>query len=410
MANRNVADDASNPNKATIVDNDAFLMRDSESNPNSLKEVLWSLIKSTIAAATMTLTNKTLTTPTIGSFVNATHNHEAAAGGGTLDEDALALTDVTTNNSSTTKHGLLKKLSNVSTEFMNGQGNWATPASSGITSGPQAFTDNFKLSVTVASNNITVAVKTIAGSDPSAGDPVKVRIGDTYRSITAALSVTKNAGTNWFNSGAAELATQEIDYFVYLGYNATDGVVIGFARIPFAHRYDDFSATTTNEKYCAISTITTAAAGDYYENVGRFAATLSAGAGYTWTVPTFTARNLIARPIYTTRNLTWNPTVTAGSGTPTTVGETATYFFDGQQLFLRGHMLVTDKGTAAGSMKLTPPFTVPDAVGFGQEVAVTGVGGAVVSSGNILFITKYDATSPWTNTWDWYFQHHAYVA
>ena len=40
---------------------------------------------------TQTLTNKTLTTPTIASFVNATHNHQAAAGGGTLDH-GLALT------------------------------------------------------------------------------------------------------------------------------------------------------------------------------------------------------------------------------------------------------------------------------------------------------------------------------
>lgn len=41
-----------------------------------------------LLAATQTLTNKTLTTPTIGSFVNATHNHQAAAGGGTLDHGA----------------------------------------------------------------------------------------------------------------------------------------------------------------------------------------------------------------------------------------------------------------------------------------------------------------------------------
>jgi hypothetical protein len=35
--------------------------------------------------STDTLQNKTLTTPTIASFVNATHNHQNAAGGGTLD-------------------------------------------------------------------------------------------------------------------------------------------------------------------------------------------------------------------------------------------------------------------------------------------------------------------------------------
>lgn len=39
--------------------------------------------------ATQTLSSKTLTTPTIGSFANATHNHEAAAGGGTIAVAAL---------------------------------------------------------------------------------------------------------------------------------------------------------------------------------------------------------------------------------------------------------------------------------------------------------------------------------
>ena len=39
-----------------------------------------------------TLTNKTLTTPTIASFTNATHNHQAAVGGGTLNS-TLALSD-----------------------------------------------------------------------------------------------------------------------------------------------------------------------------------------------------------------------------------------------------------------------------------------------------------------------------
>lgn len=40
-------------------------------------------------ATTDTLTNKTLTTPTIGDFSNSTHNHENAAGGGTIDREAL---------------------------------------------------------------------------------------------------------------------------------------------------------------------------------------------------------------------------------------------------------------------------------------------------------------------------------
>lgn len=190
---------------------------------------------------------------------------------------------------------------------------------------PEGFILNGKIAVSVATNDLTVAIKGMDGNDPSATNPVLCRIGDTVRSITSALSVTKNDGTNWFNAGGTELATKEIDYFVYLGYNATDGVVIGFARIPYATQYDSFSTTTTDEKYCAISTITTASATDYYEVIGRFCATLSAGAGYTWTVPSFTSKNLIQHHVYETRWLAWTPTRTF-TGTEGTGGTTRGFY------------------------------------------------------------------------------------
>lgn len=219
---------------------------------------------------------------------------------------------------------------------------------------PQGFLINGKISVTDTGSGLTVAIKTLAGTDPSATDPVYCRIGDTIRTISAALSVTKADGTNWCNAGSSELATKEIDYFVYLGYNATDGVVIGFSRYPGANSYDDFSATTTNEKYCAISTITNAAATDYYEVVGRFAATLSAGAGYTWSVPTYTAKNLIQRPIYETRVLTWLPTYTGWSSN-TATGE---YQVIGRNVFIKSWTPTgtSNAATATGSL----PFTSAD--------------------------------------------------
>lgn len=222
---------------------------------------------------------------------------------------------------------------------------------------PQGFLQNGKISVTDAAG-ITVAIKTLAGTDPSATDPVYVRIGDTVRTISAALSVAKADGTNWCNAGSAELATKEIDYFVYLGYNATDGVVIGFSRIPSANQYSDFSTTTTNEKYCAISTITTAASTDYYEVIGRFAATLSAGAGYTWSVPTYTAINLIQRPIYETRRLTWLPTYTGFSSAPTAI---IPYKIRLNMLYV----IINSQGT---SNSATFEFTLP----FNVAVAITG--------------------------------------
>src|SRR5687767_15451136 len=58
---------------------------------------------------------------------------------------------------------------------------------------PEGYMVNGKISVTVASNNITVAIKTKSGGNPSTTDPVSVWINGTFRRITAALSVTKNA-------------------------------------------------------------------------------------------------------------------------------------------------------------------------------------------------------------------------
>ncbi len=188
---------------------------------------------------------------------------------------------------------------------------------------PRGFLINGKIVPSVVSNNLTVAIKTLAGNDPSVIEPVYIRIGDTIRSITAALSGTWNAGTNYCNSGGAELATKEIDRFVYLGWNATDSrVMIGISRIPYGTRLDDFFyLTTTNEKSILLDNSANTAVSDEFENIGRFAATLSGGASYNWSIPTFTAANLIQRPVYETRWLSWAPVLTGFAPTPTaTVG------------------------------------------------------------------------------------------
>jgi hypothetical protein len=273
-----------------------------------------------------------------------------------------------------------------------------------IFNSPQGFLLNGKIcSVSRYFNNLTVAIKTLAGTDPSATDPVYCRIGDTVRAITSALSVTKNAGTNWCNAGSAELATKEIDYFVYLGYNATDGVVIGFSRIPHACSYDDFSATTTNEKYCAISTITTASATDYYENIGRFGATLSAGAGYTWTVPTFTAKNLIQRPIYKSRSLDITPVWTGFSANPT--GGVYKYQVDGNMVFLQ--RVSGSSGTSnATTTTLLAPFAFKQTA-YGMAM-INGVDNGVnlsticqletTAGSNIMYLYKTYFRGAWTNS------------
>ena len=255
-----------------------------------------------------------------------------------------------------------------------------------------------RIQATVASNNLTLAVKTLAGTDPSASSPVGIWIGDTLRWITSALSVSANAGTNWFNSGSAGLATREIDYFAYIGYNATDGVVLGYARIPYAKLYSDFNTTTTNARYARISTITNAAAGDNYVNIGRFAATLSAGGGHTWTVPTFNNSNLIQEPIYNTRGLiyTFDNSViswTGGSGTaPTRTDSGATYYIHGNRLIFDGWYFSSSTGGNTALYSLPMPIG-PDFKGisvrfagngyYSNSATVTQTRGRMLSGANI---------------------------
>lgn len=63
----------------------------------------------------------------IGSSEFASHaaRHKSAGADPIRLDELAAPTDVTTLNASTTAHGLLAKLSNVVTQFLNGQGSWA---------------------------------------------------------------------------------------------------------------------------------------------------------------------------------------------------------------------------------------------------------------------------------------------
>jgi hypothetical protein len=226
---------------------------------------------------------------------------------------------------------------------------------------PEGTMYNGKIVPSVASNNLTVALKGMDGNDPSATNPVYVRINGVVRSITSALSVTKNAGTNWCNAGSAELATNEIDYFVYLkwdtqGYNIVD---IAMSRMPFGKYGSDFGTGTTDERYIMQNLGFTTT--DIFVNIGRFAATLSAGAGYTWSVPTFTPINLIQRPIYETGWLTWTPTVSWTAGTaPTGAGGnySSRYKFVSDQCHIHYMKTSMTAGATVTEMKLTMPFNL----------------------------------------------------
>ena len=74
------------------------------------------------------------------------------SGGTALPDGGLTLTDVTTNNASTTKHGFLPKLSNVATEFLNGQGSYVPITIQNTydnSTSPEILTDSTRGALTV---------------------------------------------------------------------------------------------------------------------------------------------------------------------------------------------------------------------------------------------------------------------
>lgn len=192
---------------------------------------------------------------------------------------------------------------NILSEAHDDDGKLKAGAANKALDAPQGFLINGKIVRTVTGNNLTVAIKTLADTDPSASSPVYVRIGNTIRTISAALSVTKNAGTNWFGKGASFFANADTDYFVYLCWNTTDSAVsIGFSSIPNAIQYGNFSTTSTAYNYWAGSG-SAPASSDQVENVGRFNATLSATSSFNWSVPATSI--IISRPIFETRILSY---------------------------------------------------------------------------------------------------------
>lgn len=248
----------------------------------------------------------------------------------------------------------------VSDTGLTGKMKWENQAaaSGGVTSGPQAFADNYIITPSIASGNLTVALKTVAGADPTSNDKITVRIGNTKREITAAISVIKNAGTNWLNCGSAELAAKPVDFFVYLiqETGASAGTKIGFARISHARTMGDFVNTTTNERYIA-GNWTNFNTTDEVEVIGRFRAQLSAGAGYTWSIPTAVVIN---RPIYETDWLEWTPTYTGFSSAPSG----GSYRYQVQYGVARFMTNQTTTGTSNSTgLTITIPWTTKNLAG-----------------------------------------------
>lgn len=210
----------------------------------------------------------------------------------------------------------------------------------------------YKITPSIASNNLTLAIKALSGGDASAAEPIVFFIAGAGHTLTAALSVTVNAGTNIFNAGAAELKANDIDFFVYIGWRAASSTLfVLISRIPYARTYADFSATSTNEKYGAYSGSAPAST-DVVRVIGRFAAQNSGTASFNWSIP---SAFVVHEPIFETRILNWVPTwtnLTVGNGT-----QTAKYQISWETLEYHQEVVFGSTSAISGDISHTVPMS-----------------------------------------------------
>lgn len=90
--------------------------------------------RTTLGLGTLATSSAALPADTSATTSNFFTAYNATSGTFTKAQPAesdLSFTDITTNNATTSNHGFLKKLDNNSAHFMDGQGNWSTPAGAG---------------------------------------------------------------------------------------------------------------------------------------------------------------------------------------------------------------------------------------------------------------------------------------
>ena len=94
---------------------------------------------------------------------------------------------------------------------------------------------------------------------------------------------------------------------------------------------------------------------------------------------------------------TFTPTVTAGSGSFTSVTGSVNYKRIGRTVFVRGSVTITTNGTAASYVQVSLPIASVAEIPITGSNRTTGAMSSVTVSGAAVYITKYDGTYPAAN-------------
>lgn len=254
--------------------------------------------------------------------------------------------------------------------------------------------EHYKIVPSVASNNLTVKITHLDGTDPSSTNPLVFKVGDNWQIVTSNLSFTKNAGTNWCGMGNAELAALPHDLFVYIieETGAAAGTKLGFARWPAARQMGDCGNTSTADLYMA-GGWTNFTSGDVVRPIGKFRATMSAAASYNWSSP----GTVVNYPVMESDWLGWTPQYSAsGSMTYTSVTtDMAQYRVNGRVLEFEIKAHGTTGGSASNTLQATHLFSATNGAhnnaGMGYVADPSTVISGICALGTtILYFSKYD--------------------
>lgn len=329
-------------------------------------------------------TSPTIVTPTIASFTNATHGHTNASGGGTLAEAALALTDITTNNASTSNHGFLLKLDNNSAHFMNGQGAWATPAGGGSGCVPSGTIG--QVLVDSGSGTCTSSPVTI---DTTAGRAGGTQMGQGTASTPAANSIVLQAPTSVTTAYSIAFPsatgtgfflntdTSNVGALTFIGFTGTANVVRATSPTLVTPTLGAALATSING--AAITSTTggtlTLANSSTLATSGANSITLTSTGSTNVTLPT--SGTLVNSAVTTLSSLASIGTVTTGvwQGTAVAAGFGGTSF----STYTKGDILC-----ASGSTTLTKLAVAADGLVVTADAASTcGVKWAAAGGGGL---------------------------
>jgi hypothetical protein len=245
---------------------------------------------------------------------------------------------------------------------------WYAIDDAGNETGLLGLSQSYIIATSIATNNLTVALKHPDGSDPSAASPLYIRINGTWLRIAAARSVAINASYgDVFSWDGGKIQANDAQLFVYLINNNGDPQ-LGVSPCPtlttVATNYRDvFGGQTGVAGHTNIVMNDHRDATNSCDVIGRV--NVNQADNNNWQAPTIA--KIVNRPIYETDILSWTPTA-GGQGAMT---YTATFNVKQYQILsdkCKLHIDIT--GTTGGTANLTLNSTLPIAAKYTESTYI----------------------------------------